>query len=150
MSREGELMRAALRKRLVPALVSMGFTGKSSCFQRRMGALDLIDIQYWKYGGEFILEFARAGRGDLKTSWGELVPEEKITVAHTSPLDRARLEQRGAMSGEHLRGFSFASFGEDREKYESLASEVASLLPQVEQWFETGRVGTHVRSQKAV
>ena len=145
MSREGDLMRQELRKVVLPGLEALGFAGKGLHFQRRRReTLDLLDFQYWKYGGEFILEFAHRERGDLTTSWGEVVAEGKITAAHILPLDRARLEQRGTLAGEHLRGFVFAEFGEDRTKYESLAREVASLLPQVDVWLRTGAVGSNV------
>jgi len=138
-------MRQELRKVVLPGLEALGFGGKGLHFQRRREeALDLLDFQYWKYGGEFILEFAHRERGDLTTSWGDVVPEEKITAAHIPPLMRARLEQRGTLTGEHLRGFVFAAFGVHCVKYESLAREVASLLQQVDEWLRTGKVGSHV------
>jgi hypothetical protein len=147
MAREGDLMRRELKTVVVPALRGLGFTGKGLFFQRpREEILDLLDFQHWKYGGEFILEFARRPRGDLQTPWGERIPEAKITVAHVPPLERARLEQRGPLTGEHLRGFAFAGFGEDSGKYESLAVQVASLLPQVDEWLRSGTVGTHVHT----
>ena len=140
-------MRRELRKVVFPALQGMGFTGKGLFFQRPRGEiLDLLDFQYWKYGGEFILEFARRQRGNLQTPWGELIPEATITAAHVPPLERARLEQRGPLAGEHFRGFAFAGFGEARDKYESLAVQVASLLPQMDEWLRSGKVGTHVHT----
>ena len=140
-------MRRELKKVVVPALQALGFTGKGSFFQRtRDESLDLLEFQYWKYGGEFILEFARRPRGELQTPWGEVIPEAKITAAHVPPLERARLERRGPSAGENLRGFAFAGFGEDRGKYQSLAVEVASLLPQVDEWLRAGKVGTHVHT----
>lgn len=147
MEREGDLMRRELKKVVFPVLQGMGFTGTGLFWQRpRDEALDLLDFQYWKYGGEFILEFARRERGNLQTYWGELIPEAKITAAHVPPLERARLEQRGPFTGEHLRGFAFAGFGEDRGKYEWLAGQVASLLPQVDEWLRSGKPGTHVHT----
>lgn len=146
MSREGDLMRQAFKHILAPALGQLGFVARGAVYQRCTDRLDLLDIQYWKYGGEFILEFGRLPRGDLRTSWGETVPEEKIKVTHISPLHRARLEQRGADTGAHLRGFSFSGFGEDRQQYEALARQVASLLPQVDTWLQSGSVGSHIHS----
>lgn len=140
-------MRRELKKVVVPALQGMGFTGKGLFFQRpRDEFLDLLDFQYWKYGGEFILEFARRPRGDLQTYWGELIPEPKITASHVPPLERARLEQWGPTTGEFMRGFAYAGFGEARDKYESLAVQVASLLPQVDEWLRSGKVGTHLHT----
>jgi len=101
MPSEGDLMRSALKKAVLPELERFGFDGKGLHFQRRGESLDLLDFQYWKHGGEFILEVGRCSRGDLHTSWGEIVPEVSITVAHLSPLERARLEQRGPNTGQH-------------------------------------------------
>lgn len=150
MSRNGDFMRKALRRFWVPEVVRLGFVGKSSTFQR-IGAdyQDLLSLQYWKYGGEFILEFARRERGPFTAPWGPTISEEKLDVAYISPLLRARLEQRGSVSGPHLRGFDFSSFGDDTAKYESLAKEVASLLPEVDEWLTCGRRGKHIHSFRA-
>jgi hypothetical protein len=147
MSRSGDLMRRALRRFWLPEMVRLGFVGKTSTFQRLgVDFQDLLSLQYWKYGGEFVLEFARRERGPFVTSWGPVIPEEKLDVAYISPLLRARLEQRGPASGEYLRGFDFSSFGEDTLKYEVLAKQVASLLPEVDEWLKNGRNGEHIHS----
>ena len=143
MSREGDLLRKSLRKYLLPELKKFGFIGKTSSFQRTDSEfLDLLSIQYWKYGGEFILEFARQGRGDLLTSWGVLVPEAKLDVAYVSPLNRARLIRGPKASG--FGGFRFGRFGEDSESYDQLALHVASLLPQVDAWLTCGEIGENI------
>lgn len=147
MSREGDLMRKALKRALLPELKLLGFDGTSSSFQRKSDkALDLLSIQYWKYGGQFILEFARRERGDLHTSWGEVIPEERLDVAHTSPTQRARLQRKDDTSEEVFRGFKFEGFGEDQTKFDALANQVASLLPQVIAWLETGVAGENVHA----
>lgn len=76
MSREGDLMRKALMRHLLPALDRLEFTGKSSKFQRLLPeAQDLLAIQHQEQGGSFILEFGHSEVGSLHTSWGVLVPE---------------------------------------------------------------------------
>jgi hypothetical protein len=147
MSREGDLMRKALKRFLLPEVKRLGFSGSASKFQRTSTDwLDLLSIQYWKYGGEFVLEFARRERGALHTSWGEVIPEERLDVAYVNPLQRARLEQRGPASEEGFRGFKFSGFGEDIARYEALASEVAALLPQVDEWLQSGTAGEHIHA----
>ena len=147
MSREGDLMRKALKRELLPQLKLHGFVGATSSFQRKSdNTLDLLSIQYWKYGGQFILEFARRERGELQTSWGEVVPEEKLDVAHVRPTRRARLQRNDEVFEELFRGFKFEGFGEDQAKYDALAKQVASLLPQVNAWLETGVSGENVHS----
>jgi hypothetical protein len=148
MSTEDALMRKSLKKWLVPALTERGFVGHRWEFQRRGEKLDLVTVQFGKYVGEFILEAASCPRGDLHTAWGEVVPEEKITSAHVSPLERARLE--GAPGGDGLRGFSFVGFGEDQAKYEALARAVVGLLPELDHWLATRETGKNVRTIGAV
>lgn len=139
-------MRRAFKRLLLPALQDLGFHGRGSTFQRALPqSLDLLSIQYWKYGGEFLLECARRERGPLHTSWGEVVPEEKLDVAYVDPRQRARLEQRGPTAGPGFQGFCFAGFGEDVARYEGLAAQVVALLPEVDAWLAHGRAGTHLR-----
>lgn len=147
MSREGDLMRRALRRHLLPALASLGFTGKSSKFQRLLpDHQDLLAIQYHKYGGAFILEFGRRERGSLHTSWGPVVPEEKLEVIYLPPTQRGRLQEAETEAQDVFSGFSFQNFGEDNSKYEALARRVAALLPQVDAWFATGTKGANVHA----
>ena len=145
MSRNGDLMRKALKRHLFPELARFGFVWKTSNFQRiDTNFQDLLSLQYWKYGGEFILEFARRERGPFSTNWGPVIAENELDVTYLSPTLRARLEQLGPTTGQYLRGFDFSSFGEDALKYDQLAKEVASLLPQVNDWLKSGRRGDHV------
>lgn len=147
MSREGDLMRKALKRHLVPALASLGFTGKSSKFQRLLpDRQDLLAIQYHKYGGSFILEFGRRERGPLHTSWGPVIPEEKLEVIYLPPTLRARLQETEAVAQDAFAGFTFQGYGEETSKYEALAKRVASLLPQVDAWLSTGTKGENIHA----
>jgi len=146
VANSGDLMRKALKRHWLPELARLGFTGKASRFQRlEPDAQDLLSLQYWKFGGEFILEFARRKRGPFSTPWGAVVPEEKLDVAYLNPLDRARLQQVGPHAGEHFRGFAFHDFGDDESKYEALAMQLVCLMPAVDDWLRHGTVTEHVR-----
>ena len=139
-------MRRAFKRHLIPRLSSLGFAGKSSNFQRLTAtAQDLLSIQYWKYGGSFILEFGRRQRGPLLTAWGEIVPEDALDVAYLPVSDRARLQERSEVSPELFGGFRFEGFGEDVHKYDALAIRVAAMLPQVDAWLARREVGPDVR-----
>ncbi len=145
MATSGDLMRRALRRHWLPSLTRLGFSGRTSTFHRlERDAQDLLSLQYWKYGGEFILEFARRPRGPFSTIWGTVVPEEKMEVSHLNPLDRARLQQIEPLAGEHLRGFAFHSFEDDYSKYENLAVQVVELMPAVDAWLRHGTLSTHI------
>lgn len=145
MSREGDLMRQALRRHLVPALAALGFEGGPTHFRRfRDARHELLSIQWWKYGGSFILEFGHRARGPLHTAWGEVVDELKLDVAYL-PLDaRARLQDRQAPADDLFGGFAFAGFGEDAAPYHALAERVAARLPQVDAWLREGRAGPDI------
>jgi Domain of unknown function (DUF4304) len=146
MPSPGDLMRKALKKLLLPRLSQIGFSGKGNEFQRKRGdQLDLLSLQWGKYGGEFVIEFASRPVGLLRTSWGEDIPEVNITTAHVHPLDRARLLPADESAGLQLHGFQFANFEDDLSKYESLAQDVASLLTQVDSWLVGKVKGANVR-----
>ncbi len=145
MAASGDLMRKALKRHWLPELSRLGFVGKTSTFQRlEAESQDLLSLQYWKYGGEFILEFARRSRGPFATSWGSIVPEVEMEVTYLNPLDRARLQQAGPLAGKNLGGFAFTSFENDYSKYEWLALQVASLMPAVDAWLRHGTVTENI------
>ena len=146
MPRESDFMRRALKRRLHPALKALGFVGGPTHFRlSNMDCLDLLTIQYWKYGGEFILEFARCPRGVLVTSWGKTIEEDKLDVAYIGLSDRARLVQSEGKQGQNLHGFDYALFGEDEDRYFELATEVAEMLFQIDMWLEMKECGINVR-----
>jgi hypothetical protein len=146
MPSSGDLMRKALRKELLPALKRLGFVGKTSDFQRhREPILDLLSIQWGRYGGEFILEFGSCATGPLQVPWGEAIAEAKITVVHVNPLRRARLVPAVPSQGTQLHGFFSGSFGEDATQYQALVSSVSPLLEQVVAWLDSGVVGPNIR-----
>jgi len=151
MSREGELMRKAIKRHLLPALERLGFTGTSSKFQRLLPeSQDLLAIQYFKYGGSFILEFGRRERGSLHTGWGPVVPEEKLEVIYLPVTLRGRLQETEAETEAEadilFAGFSFRDFGEEVDTYDKLAKRVAGLLPQIDAWLSTGAKGPNVHT----
>lgn len=149
MTDSNRLMRAAIKKVLLPQLKPGGFTGSGYDFRRaRPEWLDLLALQWGKHGGEFILEFARRPRGPMTASWGAVFQEQELTVAHTHPLERARLQPSVAPTGSGLCGFEFAHFGDEKAQYEQLVVMVVGLLPQVEDWLRNGNAGTCVRPVK--
>jgi hypothetical protein len=144
MSREGDAMRRSLKRLLIPELAKLGFVKMASNFVRIDGEdLDLLNIQYSKYGGEFILEFARTIYRDPLT--GAVVPEEKMDVAGLALEFRGRLERLKKRPAE-FNGFQFSGFGDSVEKYDALAAEVVELLPQVDAWLRTGVVGDRLHA----
>ena len=138
-------LRASTKRILEPAMSAQGFAVRYPHFQRkRDGHLELVSLQHDKWGGGFVLEFAKHAAGDLETSWGERVPEAEIGVAYTDPATRARLLATTRHSNTPEDYFRHESFAEDRVRRDALVSEVVRLLPQVFEWFENGAVGPNI------
>ncbi|WP_293715654.1 hypothetical protein, partial [Stenotrophomonas sp. UBA7606] len=136
----GQLMASSIKKILLPALRQRGFGGNGVAnFVRSSDAYrDFLSIQYWTYGGSFILEFSRIPANWVDPDSGE-VPKR---VFETDPLLRKRLidtEQH-----RDFRGFSFKAFGSEQSRYDQLAASVVALLPQVEAWLESGTQGPNI------
>jgi hypothetical protein len=147
MAREGDLIRKAFKRHMLPGLASIGFVGRMPNFQRLFpDSQDLLTIQYHKYGGSFILEFGRRQRGSLQTSWGPLVAEEKVEVIYLPTNQRARLQEVESQASDLFAGFSFQHFDEDEQAYEALAIRVLGLLPQVDAWLSSGAKGPNVQA----
>ena len=109
MKTPGQMMAISIKKVLLPEIRRLEFVGGGVAnFVRSSGDhRDLLSIQYWTYGGSFILEFSRVPTTWVDPDSGE-VPKR---VFETDPLLRKRLidtEQH-----RDFRGFSFKAFGSE-------------------------------------
>ena len=134
------MMAISIKKVLLPEMRRLGFLGGGVAnFVRSNGDhRDFLSIQYWTYGGSFILEFSRVPTTWVDPDSGE-VPKR---VFETDPLLRKRLidtEQH-----KDFRGFSFKAFGSEQSRYDQLAASVVALLPQVEAWLESEIKGPNI------
>lgn len=147
MSSANRTIKAALKRRLVPHLIAAGFTGSYPDFRRRDGGrLHLLSVQFDKWGGGFMLEFASQPGGDLTMAWGEVVPEARLTTAYAAIADRARLlavRTAGATAGD-LRESWFRFEGLDPSGCDALVGQVIALLPQVDAWLRTRQPGPNI------
>jgi hypothetical protein len=137
-----------MKRTLVPILESEGFQGTFPEFQRvDCGSLQLLSIQFDKNGGGFFMEFCNHPPGDLETSWGEIVPERNITVAHTPVESRARLQQTGNRNSLAEDWFRYENLSTD--EVERLAKHVAELLPQISDWLREKKIGENISTTDA-
>ena len=133
-------MAIAIKSVLLPEIRRLGFGGSGVAnFVRSSEAhRDFLSIQYWTYGGSFILEFCR-----VPVTWVDPDSSEvPKRVFETDPLLRRRLidtEQH-----KDFRGFSFKAFGSEQGRYDQLADSVVALLPQVEAWLDSGIEGPNI------
>jgi len=138
-------MTKALKSELVPALNAAGFSGTFPRFRRVSGAeIQFLSVQYDKPGTALILEFGSHPSGPKLTSWGEVVPEEKLILEYISFESRARLLARVNRVSLTDDWFQFGEFGEDVAAYRELAASLAAMLPQVEAWLATQQAGPNV------
>ena len=117
--------------------------GKFPDFQRfENGNLQLLSIEFDKYGGGFFLEFACQPPGDLETSWGEVILEKDLTLAHAGFEGRARLQQNGQANSLSEDWFRYENLSET--EIEKLVQYVSSLINQINEWLRGKRVGKNI------
>ena len=140
---QNQIARGILKRTLVPSIEAAGFQGKFPNFQRfENDDLHLLSVVFDKNGGGFFLEFASCPPGDMKTCWGEVIPERELTVAHTHFESRARLQQKGHPNSLSEDWFRYEKLSE--VDIEDLVQHVDSLIPQVDEWLREKRVGQNV------
>ncbi len=140
---QNQVVRRILRKNLVPMLEAEGFHGKFPDFQRlEKEDLHLLSIVFDKNGGGFFLEFTSHPPGNMETSWGEIIPEKELTVAHTHFEGRARLQQNGHPNSLSEDWFRFEKLSES--EIGRLVQHVGNLIPQVNHWLREKRVGQNI------
>jgi hypothetical protein len=123
-------MIAALKKVFVPALRERGFDGSFPHF-RRIGAqrVDLLTVQFNKWGGSFVIEIASCGVDGVTKPWGEHTPANRVTAWMTNPPNRARL---GTLAtGQNNVWFKY----DDGTPVEVVARRVVSYLPIADAWW---------------
>jgi hypothetical protein len=98
-----------LKKHVIPALRTRGFTGSFPHFRRSTNsATHLITFQMDRWGsGNFVVELAKAPLGDFKMLWGQTVPSNKLTAHHLN--DRHRLGASASNLDYWFQSSDFAS-----------------------------------------
>ena len=96
-------MRQSLRKILVPELRARGFKGSLPHFRRiRESRVDLLGIQFNKYGGSFVVEIASSAPEGLELYAEKIIPAEEARHWHMGWDERLRLGSKpGRISRDH-------------------------------------------------
>ena len=121
-------MNAALRRHLVPALRARGFRGSLPHFRRVLAnRIDLLTVQFDKWGGGFIVEISHCGPQGVTTHWGKQIPPAKVTAHDLN--HRHRLGAPAA--GEDGRWFRY----DDGTTAEAAALAATAMLNEADQWW---------------
>ena len=128
-----EEINQALNAVFVPVMRQRGFKGSLPHFRRhRDDRVDLLTIQFDRYGGAFVVEISRCGLEGATTSWGKHIPATKVTAHDLHPDKRHRL---GAPSPDvDGRWFRFDNGTPPRAVAESLCTH----LDEAERWWDAG------------
>ena len=122
-------MNAALRAELIPALRSAGFRGSLPHFRRLLtDRIDLLTVQFDKYGGGFVIEIARCEPGGVTMHWGQKVPPGKVTAHDVHPDSRFRIQARPGSGTDDW-------FRYEHAKPLHVARAALRSLPEAEKWW---------------
>ena len=128
MSAFREEMDVALRGVVLPALRSIGFKGSMPHFRRvTADGIDLLTIQFDKWGGGFVVEIGRSAPDGYTMSWGKHIPPSKVTAHDLHPDQRIRIPPRPDGADPWLRF--------DDGQTQEAAQSVVDALPAAEGWW---------------
>jgi hypothetical protein len=147
-------LRRELSQRFYPFAKERGFQTDSSSgplsvdFRRiTFTSVDVFDLQWEKYGRpRFVLNFGKTAAA--VNHMGKLVPPEK--VLSYMGLQSGRLQPgAGASTGSWFRQdhsfFRRVLLRQADRPARDVVDELLSLFPEVEEWFEKGILGSHMR-----
>jgi len=131
---KGREMKKSLEYWVAPALRNRGFTGKFPVLSRTRGAqLDVVELQFTKYGGGFRMNLGVCPAGGLTTKWGQFVQPGEATTAHE--MDRRYFLSPFQLSEGRTKAqwFEFTS-----ENTDQVAQDFLANVETVDRWFLTG------------
>ena len=120
----------SLKEQFVPALRERGFKGSLPHFRRPMkDRIDLLTIQFDKWGGGFVIEISNCAPEGITTPWGLHIPPNRVR-AWDSLNDRPRLGS--SRPGEDGHWFRF----DDGTPTDEVARSAVSYLREADLWWE--------------
>ncbi|MFS0861071.1 DUF4304 domain-containing protein [Fredinandcohnia sp. 179-A 10B2 NHS] len=123
-SNERKMIDNALKIGVVPFLRENGFKGSFPHFRRKTETnIELVTFQFNRWGGSFVVELATCPLEGVTTSWGELIPPNKVTAHDVNQRFRLGARSKGAEG----KWFTFENANSDKE-YEKIATSVVDLL----------------------
>ena len=129
---KNDSMIPALKSEFVSALRERGFEGSFPHFRRaQTDKVDLLTVQFDKWGGGFVVEIAKCRPEGVTTSWGEHIPPNKVRARDLHPNFRQRL---GAPSpGQDGVWFRY----DNGTPVEEVAREALNYLEEADRWWNS-------------
>ena len=121
-------MIAALKRVFVPALRARGFKGSFPHFRRPNNEqIDLLTVQFDRWGGGFVVEIAKCDPEGVTTHWGKKIPPNKVSAWDVGK--RYRLGSPFTAEGDHW--FRF----DDGTPVDAVARSVLVYLNEADRWW---------------
>jgi hypothetical protein len=122
-SEQRKNMDLTIKEIVIPVLKEQGFKGSFPHLRRKNeDNIDLITLQFNRWGGSFVVEVAICPLEGITMDWGEEIKPNKVTAHHVN--QRFRL---GAMSEEDGIWFNFEA-AKTKQDFELVATNVLNLL----------------------
>jgi hypothetical protein len=129
---KNDKMVAALKKVFVPVLKERGFNGSFPHFRRILNdRIDLLTLQFDRWGCGFVVEIATCDPGGLTTHWGKRIPPNKVTAWDLNPNRRHRPGSSSPKEDGHW--FRF----DDGTSVDTLADSVVMYLEEADRWWDS-------------
>ena len=123
-------MEASLKRIFVPELRDRGFKGSFPHFRRpRTNRIDLLTVQFNRWGGSFAIEVAICSCEGVVMHWGERITPNRVRAWDVYPPNRPRLGATNTSDDGHW--FKFEStIGTDE-----VARQAVMYLQDAEKWW---------------
>ncbi len=131
---KGRQMKGALRQYLAPALLARGFVGQFPVIRRvRASELDILELQFDKYGGGFRLNLGVCPSEGVTTSWGKKIAPEEMRFGY--PMTRSYYLEPRHVTQNRSAGVWFC-FNE--QNIIEVAKSMLAHVELIDHWFLTG------------
>jgi hypothetical protein len=124
-------MISSLKRLFVPALRERGFKGSLPHFRRAASdRIDLLTIQFYKWGGGFVIEISNCSNDGIVMPWGKHIPPNRVRAWDVYPPNRPRLGSTKPEEDGHWFRFDGWAAGTDK-----VARQAISYLQEADQWW---------------
>jgi len=129
---ERDEMISSLKRIFVPALRERGFKGSLPHFRRPMtDGIDLLTVQFDKWGGGFVIEVSKCAPDGITTYWGKQIPPNRVRAWDMHPDQRHRLGS--PKKGVDGHWFRF----DDGTPTDLIANQATRFLEEADRWWNS-------------